>query len=60
MFFIHLQFLHSLYFFLGSVTKIRILDASGPPGIPSLLEGSSNTTATILITVLSFSPDGEV
>uniref|UniRef100_A0A0D9WQN8 Uncharacterized protein n=1 Tax=Leersia perrieri TaxID=77586 RepID=A0A0D9WQN8_9ORYZ len=44
---------------IESVTKIRILDASGPPGLPSLLEGSSNTTATILITALSFSPDGE-
>ncbi|RLM55932.1 hypothetical protein C2845_PM10G13010 [Panicum miliaceum] len=41
------------------VTKIRILDASGPPGLPSLLTGSSNTTATILISALSFSPDGE-
>lgn len=44
---------------IESVTKIRILDASGPPGLPSLLAGSSNTTATILISVLSFSPDGE-
>uniref|UniRef100_A0A0E0AA54 Uncharacterized protein n=1 Tax=Oryza glumipatula TaxID=40148 RepID=A0A0E0AA54_9ORYZ len=44
---------------IESVTKIRILDASGPPGLPSLLEGSSNTTATILITALSFSPEGE-
>ncbi|KAL6876322.1 hypothetical protein ACP4OV_012894 [Aristida adscensionis] len=44
---------------IESVTKIRILDASGPPGLPSLLAGSSNTTATILITALSFSPDGE-
>ncbi|TVU08986.1 hypothetical protein EJB05_42418, partial [Eragrostis curvula] len=44
---------------IESVTKIRILDASGPPGLPSLLAGSSNTTATILISALSFSPDGE-
>lgn len=44
---------------IESVTKIRILDASGPPGLPSLLEGSSNTATTILITALSFSPDGE-
>ncbi|CAL5053035.1 unnamed protein product [Urochloa decumbens] len=44
---------------IESVTKIRILDASGPPGLPSLLTGSSNTTATILISALSFSPDGE-
>jgi hypothetical protein len=45
---------------IESVTKIRILDASGPPGLPSLLDGSSNTTATILITALSFSLEGEV
>ncbi|AQL03668.1 Transducin/WD40 repeat-like superfamily protein [Zea mays] len=45
---------------IESVTKIRILDASGPPGLPSLLAGSSNRTTTILISVLSFSPDGEV
>jgi hypothetical protein len=45
---------------LYSVTKIRILDASGPPGLPSLLAGSPNITATILISALSFSPDGEV
>ncbi|CAN6216767.1 unnamed protein product [Urochloa humidicola] len=44
---------------IESVTKIRILDASGPPGLPSLLIGSSNTTTTILISALSFSPDGE-
>ncbi|RCV21759.1 hypothetical protein SETIT_4G163400v2 [Setaria italica] len=44
---------------IESVTKIRILDASGPPGLPSLLAGSSNTAATILISSLSFSPDGE-
>uniref|UniRef100_A0A804R5L7 Transducin/WD40 repeat-like superfamily protein n=1 Tax=Zea mays TaxID=4577 RepID=A0A804R5L7_MAIZE len=44
---------------IESVTKIRILDASGPPGLPSLLAGSSNRTTTILISVLSFSPDGE-
>ncbi|KAJ1259284.1 hypothetical protein BS78_10G142000 [Paspalum vaginatum] len=44
---------------IESVTKIRILDASGPPGLPSLLAGSSSTTASILISVLSFSPDGE-
>lgn len=42
-----------------SVTKIRILDACGPPGLPSFLEGPSNTTTTILITALSFSLDGE-
>ncbi|XP_039843581.1 uncharacterized protein LOC120703529 isoform X3 [Panicum virgatum] len=44
---------------IESVTKIRILDACGPPGLPSLLTGSSNTMATILISALSFSPDGE-
>jgi hypothetical protein len=56
-------FLYSFVLFLVllySVTKIRILDASGPPGLPSLLAGSPNITATILISALSFSPDGEV
>ncbi|KAF7096570.1 hypothetical protein CFC21_098493 [Triticum aestivum] len=43
---------------IESVTKIRILDACGPPGLPSFLKGPSDTT-TILITALSFSPDGE-
>jgi hypothetical protein len=51
------QFFH---LFLCSVTKIRILDACGPPGLPSFLEGPSDTTTSILITALSFSPDGEV
>uniref|UniRef100_A0A453S782 Uncharacterized protein n=1 Tax=Aegilops tauschii subsp. strangulata TaxID=200361 RepID=A0A453S782_AEGTS len=46
-------------FFVCSVTKIRILDACGPPGLPSFLKGPSDTTTTILITALSFSPDGE-
>uniref|UniRef100_A0ACD5WWE4 Uncharacterized protein n=1 Tax=Avena sativa TaxID=4498 RepID=A0ACD5WWE4_AVESA len=44
---------------IESVTKIRILDACGPPGLPSFLEGPSDTATTILITALSFSPDGE-
>ncbi|KAI4972036.1 hypothetical protein ZWY2020_002961 [Hordeum vulgare] len=44
---------------IESVTKIRILDACGPPGLPSFLKGPSDTTTTILITALSFSPDGE-
>lgn len=44
---------------IESITKIRILDASGPPGLPVLLAESSNTMASILISVLSFSPDGE-
>ncbi|XP_072984917.1 uncharacterized protein [Typha latifolia] len=44
---------------IESVTKIRILDASGPPGLPSLLEGASSTKITIIISALSFSPDGE-
>jgi hypothetical protein len=57
LYFVHLFFFS---FFVCSVTKIRILDACGPPGLPSFLEGPSDTTTTILITALSFSPDGEV
>lgn len=44
---------------MQSVTKIKVLDASGPPGIPSLLAGGSEATLTTLISALSFSPDGE-
>uniref|UniRef100_A0A6V7QW68 Uncharacterized protein n=1 Tax=Ananas comosus var. bracteatus TaxID=296719 RepID=A0A6V7QW68_ANACO len=44
---------------IESVTKIKILDASGPPGLPSLLEGASSTKIAIAISALSFSPDGE-
>ncbi|KAJ0962927.1 hypothetical protein J5N97_028049 [Dioscorea zingiberensis] len=43
---------------LDSVTQIKVLDASGPLGLPSLL-GSSETKMTTAITALSFSPDGE-
>lgn len=43
-----------------SVTKMKVLDASGPPGFPSLLGGASDTTITTAISALSFSPDGEV
>lgn len=42
-----------------SVTKVKILDASGPPGLPSLLERTSNTKMATAISALSFSPDGE-
>lgn len=44
---------------IESVTKIKILDASGPLGLPSLLEGSSNTKIATAISTLSFSLDGE-
>ncbi|KAJ8646225.1 hypothetical protein MRB53_007973 [Persea americana] len=44
---------------LQSVTKMKVLDASGPPGFPSLLGGASDTTITTSISALSFSPDGE-
>ncbi|XP_023752745.1 uncharacterized protein LOC111901109 isoform X1 [Lactuca sativa] len=44
---------------MQSMTKIKILDASGPPGLPTLLGGASETTANTAISVLSFSPDGE-
>ncbi|GKD37135.1 hypothetical protein Tco_1257342, partial [Tanacetum coccineum] len=42
-----------------SMTKIKILDASGPPGLPTLLGGTSDTTPKTAISALSFSPDGE-
>ncbi|KAM3396720.1 putative protein isoform X1 [Capsicum galapagoense] len=44
---------------MQSITKIKVLDASGPPGFPSLLGGASGMTATTAISALSFSPDGE-
>ena len=43
-----------------SVTKIKILDASGPIGLPNFLEGASKTKMATAISALSFSPDGEV
>ncbi|KAK9668081.1 hypothetical protein RND81_13G033800 [Saponaria officinalis] len=43
---------------MQSVTKIKVLDASGPPGIPTLLSGASETVITA-ISALSFSPDEE-
>lgn len=42
------------------MTKIKILDASGPPGLPTLLGGASDSTPKTAISALSFSPDGEV
>ena len=42
------------------MTKIKVLDASAPPGLPSLLSGPSETTVMTAISALSFSPDGEV
>ncbi|XP_049362468.1 uncharacterized protein LOC125827154 isoform X1 [Solanum verrucosum] len=44
---------------MQSITKIKVLDASGPPGFPSLLGGASGMTVTTVISALSFSPDGE-
>ncbi|CAH2071149.1 unnamed protein product [Thlaspi arvense] len=44
---------------MQSMTKVRVLDASGPPGLPSLLRGSSESPVTTAISALSFSPDGE-
>ncbi|XP_074303756.1 uncharacterized protein LOC141638248 [Silene latifolia] len=43
---------------MQSVTKIKVLDASGPPGLPTLLSGPSETVVTA-ISALSFSPDEE-
>ncbi|KAG5593285.1 hypothetical protein H5410_043799 [Solanum commersonii] len=45
---------------MQSITKIKVLDASGPPGFPSLLGRASGMTVTTVISALSFSPDGEV
>lgn len=40
---------------------IKVLDASGPPGLPSLLTATaSGAVLTTAISALSFSPDGEV
>ncbi|KAK2439115.1 zinc finger CCCH domain-containing protein [Trifolium repens] len=45
---------------MQSVTMIKVLDASGPPGLPSLLTATdSGTVLTTAISALSFSPDGE-
>ncbi|XP_043717014.1 uncharacterized protein LOC122665016 isoform X2 [Telopea speciosissima] len=44
---------------MQSVSKTKVLDASGPPGLPSLLQGASEYTLTTAISALSFSPDGE-
>ncbi|XP_039142802.1 uncharacterized protein LOC120280128 [Dioscorea cayenensis subsp. rotundata] len=43
---------------IESVSQIKVLDASGPLGLPSLL-GSSETKMATAITALSFSLDGE-
>ncbi|KAG9160613.1 hypothetical protein Leryth_019324 [Lithospermum erythrorhizon] len=42
-----------------SMTIVKILDASGPPGLPSILGGASGTGRTTAISALAFSPDGE-
>lgn len=40
---------------------VKVLDASGPPGLPTLLPAAtSGTMLTTAISALSFSPDGEV
>ncbi|GAA0149740.1 hypothetical protein LIER_08845 [Lithospermum erythrorhizon] len=41
------------------MTIVKILDASGPPGLPSILGGASGTGRTTAISALAFSPDGE-
>ena len=53
------QFFVSFYF-QCSVMKIKVLDAIGPPGLPTLLATASETVVTTAISALSFSPDGEV
>jgi hypothetical protein len=49
-----------VFVFQCSVMKIKVLDASGPPGLPSLLAAASEMVVTTAISALSFSPDGEV
>ncbi|CAI9094174.1 OLC1v1029867C2 [Oldenlandia corymbosa var. corymbosa] len=44
---------------MQSMVKIKVLDASGPPGLPTLLGGASETAVTTAISALSFSQDGE-
>ena len=43
-----------------SMAKIKVLDASGPLGLPTLLRGASDTAVTTAISALSFALDGEV
>ncbi|KAK7251371.1 hypothetical protein RIF29_34501 [Crotalaria pallida] len=44
---------------MQSVTMIKVLDASGPPGLPSFLTAVAGVMLTTAISALSFSPDGE-
>ncbi|KAJ4835494.1 hypothetical protein Tsubulata_015486 [Turnera subulata] len=48
----------SVYDMLSAI-KVKVLDASGPPGLPNLLPEPSETAVTTVISALSFSPDGE-
>jgi len=43
-----------------SATKLKVLDASGPPGHPALLASNKTSATAGGISALSFSPDGEV
>ncbi|XP_068644896.1 uncharacterized protein [Aristolochia californica] len=44
---------------MHSLVKVKVLDASGPPGIPTLLAGEPDMMITTAVSALSFSPDGE-
>lgn len=44
---------------MNSMTAIKVLDASGPPGLPTLLGDESKLSVATAISALSFSPDGE-
>ncbi|KAI4302802.1 hypothetical protein MLD38_038505 [Melastoma candidum] len=46
-------------FDMQSVMKIKVLDASPPPGLPTLLSGNLGTAVTTIISALCFSPHGE-
>ncbi|CAK9141951.1 unnamed protein product [Ilex paraguariensis] len=48
-----------LVYDMHSMSKIKVLDASGPPGLPTLLGGNSETMLSTAISALCFSPDGE-
>ncbi|XAR55096.1 hypothetical protein NMG60_11030485 [Bertholletia excelsa] len=44
---------------MQSMTKVKILDASGPPGLPNILGGASEIGKITAISALSFTPGGE-
>ena len=58
-----LTFSLGVFFLHLSVVKIKVPDASVPPGLPTLLAAAGTTSEKVVasaISALSFSPDGEV